>query len=165
MRRAFFVIGPESSGTRMMAESLISAGCYGDYSHGQRMDNMNFQGLPDLIVFRRSIPHADKWPPLEGIYKLIRAAGYEIVVLTMWRNEKYMILSQIKRYHVIDEEKAKKHIAKAYEIMCKFIDGKVHELVQYEDFVTDPEYRNELFWRYGLINPTIEYYNANEAYE
>ncbi len=49
--------------------------------------------------------------------------------------------------------------------MGEFSHGKECEIVGYEHFVTDPEYRSELFWEYGLTKPTIEYYNANEAYD
>lgn len=165
MRRAFFVIGCESSGTRMMVESLVSAGVFGDNEHEQMLDNLNFHNRPDLIVFRRSVPHEDRWPPLNALYNLIAAAGYEVVPFIMWRQEKYLVLSQTERGHVLSKDKAKEHINRAYNHIVKFAQGKKHELVQYEHFVTDVEYRSELFWEYGLTKPTIEFYNANEAYE
>ncbi len=165
MRKAFFVIGCESSGTRMLTESLISAGAYGDYAHVQRMDDLNFYDLPDVIAFRRSLPHARSWPPINALYNMMTLAGYEVITLIMWRKEKYTVLSQLKLGHVDSEEQAKKHIAEAFSRIGKFSHGKECEVVGYEEFVTDPWYRSGLFWDYGLTDPTITYYNANEAYD
>lgn len=165
MRRAFFVIGCESSGTRMMAESLISVGVYGDHGHSQRLDTLGFYDQPDIIVFRRSMPHARNWSPINALYDLMSRAGYEVITLIMWRKEKYTILSQIKQGHVNSEEMAKENIAEAFERIGKYSHGKECEVVGYEQFVTDPWYRSELFWDYGLTDPTITYYNANDAYD
>jgi hypothetical protein len=148
----------------MMTESLVSADVFGNHDHEQIMDNLNFFNRPDFIVFRRSLPHNDMWPPLDALYKLMTNAGYEVVTFIMWRLEKYMILSQIRHRHIGDAERAKEHINKAFKIIGEYSHGKECEVVQYEEFVTDAEYRSELFWDYGLTKPTIEYYNANEAY-
>ncbi len=164
MRRAFFVIGPESSGTRMMAESLISAGVYGDHDHVQRLDNLDFYDRPDIIVFRRSIPHAGVWPPINTLHRMMTVARYTVHTFIMWRKEEFTILSQIKRKHVTNKKQAKKNIKKAVKLIGEFSHGKECEVVGYEHFVTDPWYRSGLFRDYGLTDPTITYYNANEAY-
>ncbi|KKN62890.1 hypothetical protein LCGC14_0507430 [marine sediment metagenome] len=165
MRRAFFVIGCESTGTRMMTKALISAGAFGDSGHQQSLDNLNFYDRPDIIVFRRSIPHADMWPPINTLHRMMIAARYTVATFIMWRKEEFTIQSQLRRNHVQSEEKAKEQIKRALKLIGEFSHGKECEVVGYEHFVTDEWYRSELFWDYGLPKPTIEFYNANEAYK
>lgn len=69
-RNAYLVIGGESTGTRMVTELMIRAGCFGDSGHVQRVDGMIKEGRWDElnnimvrqpIVLRRSVPHDAKW--------------------------------------------------------------------------------------------------------
>ena len=52
--KAFLVVGPECSGTKMVNDALIKAGAFGQAGYEQEMDNLDFSGRPDLIVLRRS---------------------------------------------------------------------------------------------------------------
>ena len=52
----FLVIGPESSGTRMLAQAFISSGCFGDAGHSQRLDRDISVGKTPKVL-RSSLPH------------------------------------------------------------------------------------------------------------
>jgi LPS sulfotransferase NodH len=49
-KRAFLVLGPESSGTRLMTKLLMVAGCYGDDGHVQRLDRDPLPNVPFEVV-------------------------------------------------------------------------------------------------------------------
>ena len=81
-KRAFLVLGPGTSGMRLMTRLLIAAGCYGDDGDDQRLDH----GLPAdeaLIVWRRSLPHRGEWPDLRAMIRGLEAAGYETTAIVM----------------------------------------------------------------------------------
>jgi len=170
MRRIFFVIGAESSGTRMLTKSFTSVGVFGSAEHRQRLDGLNFNNIPEDIqnaVFRRSVPHAKMWPPLAGLYNLMKASGFDPVPIVIEREEKYVALSQVAAGHVenLEDAKAQIHFAKQHidSEMGKL--GISPALVNYERFVTDGKARERFFEQYGLREPDIDYYNANEKYE
>lgn len=69
-RRAYVVIGGESTGTRMVTNLLVKGGCFGDSGHTQRIDGMikekRFTELKEImdkqpVVIRRSLPHDSAW--------------------------------------------------------------------------------------------------------
>lgn len=170
MKRIFFVIGCESSGTRMLTKSFVSVGVFGNAQHRQRLDNLNFNIIPEDkqdAVFRRSVPHARMWPPLAGLYNLMKGSGFEPIPIVIEREELYVALSQIGAGHVttFEDAKANIHFAKHFinTEMGKL--GISPALVNYERFVTDGKERGRFFEQYGLREPDIEYYNANDKYE
>ena len=71
MKRAFLVLGAESSGTRLVTRLLIAAGCHGDGGHQQPFDKWQAASSPfdgkDPIVWRRSYPWTEYhlWPNLK----------------------------------------------------------------------------------------------------
>lgn len=88
IKRAFYVMGVPSSGTRLMTRLLISAGCVGTG------DNKDYQiwddNKPDadLIVIRRHLPRAAIPPTWSGpnvIYSL-QTLGYVVHVIIMTRD-------------------------------------------------------------------------------
>jgi hypothetical protein len=166
-RRAFYVIGPESSGTRMLAKAFIRSGVFGDASHTQRMDFLDFAGRPDEIMFRNSIPHAHVMMPIADITKKMEACGYEVVHVLIDRDDKYLLLSKVKRGHRPDIEVAKENLP----LERAHIEEQIKELgvepirVKYEDFVGSAELRRELFESLSLPEPNMYFFNANETYK
>jgi len=114
VKRAFIVIGPESTGTRLWTRVLIGCGCYGDGGHSQRLDAMIPKGEP-LIVWRRSAPHAHKWPDLAAMAQRLRGAGYPSVqVLVTTRDWWATTRAQVRDGHVRSEDEAASHLRIAY---------------------------------------------------
>lgn len=98
MRLAFIVIGPASSCTRMVKELLIDAGCYGDKTNQQTLDNT----IPDdwdLMVFHRSVPHGRYYPSLREIERRFNRAGIRTKWIVVLRDWIPTIRSKMKRNH------------------------------------------------------------------
>lgn len=167
MRRAFFIIGPESSGTRMLTESFVKLGAYGGNGHFQELDTMAFFDKPDFLVFRRSVPHAGDYPPIVDICRLMLGAGYEVIPVVIDRKNKYLALSQVKRGHADTGQDARRNIFTArLHINDQLKDlGIAPVRVKYVKFVTNAGVRKRFFRRFNLSEPAMSYYNANEAYE
>ncbi len=85
MRKAYLIVGPESSGTRVMTQIFVEGGCFGDFSHKQRLDNPGHFGN-DVIVWRRSFPYSGQWPSLEAIVRNLAIYNYEVYVVVMTRD-------------------------------------------------------------------------------
>lgn len=133
--RAFFVIGPESSGTRLMTRLLIAADCQGDDGHEQRWDREAPKG--EMIVWRRSFPHGGEWPKIEELAGSLIGQGYQVMFLVMSRDWHAMSDSQIQAGHVPGMETALKHIRDAYSRIFAFltITGYPFEIVNYETLI------------------------------
>lgn len=111
--RAYFVLGPESSGTRMMTEILISAGCFGDATSSQRLDS----GIPEgtsPIVWRRSAPHAQEYPPLGKMIGRVQGLGYDVRAIVMTRDWHAMLRSQVAWGHTPTVAKARERTRMGY---------------------------------------------------
>lgn len=139
--KAVFVIGPESSGTRLMTRLLIRAGCVGDDTHFQPFDT---HGLPAAsegrdVVWRRSLPHGGQWPDLVGMIQDARELGYDVRVVFMQRDDNVLILSQVAATHARTAEEAETHIMRAYsDYHDRLNDWRVlHYNVSYELLTAD----------------------------
>ena len=100
-----------------MTKLLIEGGCFGDWGHGQRLDSMILRKAPDLIVWRRSLPHARQWPPFCDILREINGAGYEAMVIVMVRERKAMAASQKLRGHIMTIAQGYSNIRTAYDLI------------------------------------------------
>lgn len=164
--RAFLVVGPESSGTRLMTKLLIAAGCEGDDGNEQRWD----EGLPqgDQVVWRRSLPHGGVWPDLDEVLWGLNGRGYQVLFLVMSRDWHAMGDSQVQAGHVSDMETALKHIRDAYSRICATltITGYPFEIVNYETLVRPGgEAVARLMERLGLtIVRPVDIYDGNAKY-
>ena len=162
MKKAFFVVGAESSGTRMLTEAFISAGCYGDAGHEQRLDRERLDEAPGLVVFRRSLPHATKWPDLEKMKQRFTDAGYMVVMVQVKRNMDIMVQSQLRgEQHAKNKDQAIANILKANKTIRQY----EHKTVHYESFVTDADVREEFFFNLGLPAPDMQFYDGNLKYQ
>lgn len=111
--KAYLVLGPESSGTRMMTDIMIAAGCDGTSGHSQIWDAKPPDG--NVIVWRRSIPHSGVWPDIARMVELLRGVGYTVMAVVMQRDWHTMTQSQIRdAQHAPDRDTALINIARAY---------------------------------------------------
>lgn len=161
-KRAILVLGSESSGTRMMTKAIVRSGFWGQAEHSQLMDNLEFNGRADNIVFRRSLPHSHHWPDINNIIARMEGAGYDVIVVCMHRKPEFTAQSQVVQGHVGNLEEAHANIAEA-EYRMETIKNALH--IQYEEFVTNDVYRNHVYHILSLPEkPDMVFYNANEKY-
>ena len=169
MKTAYFILGPESSGTRMITKAFCSLpGMYGDYKHRQRMDNNDFSETPNQIVLRKSLPHGDAWPAIADIITLMKLSGYKIIVpILILRDKDATVNSQLRHVHEKEDEKSRNNISfsidHTYKELMKV--NLVPVVICYEPFVKYEEVRKLFFDSLGLPNPVMDFYNANEQYE
>ena len=165
MSRGFIVVGPERSGTRMLTESLISVGVDGDSGHVQKVDKANFHLIDDDFVIRRSFPHGHiQAPNLQEIANAMRSAGHLPITLVILRQVPFVWKSR-EREGWDQSDFYNVPLAMANIFVHIHGAGLEPHVVSYETFVTMPEVREELFSRFDLPAPTIEYFNANDKYE
>jgi hypothetical protein len=144
MKRAYLVLGPESSGTRFITRLLIDAGCFGDGDHGQRLDfleqreRINEDVLPKdetPIVWRRSYPHRGIFVDIGKAVAQLRAKGYDVRAVVTSRDWFPMLQSQVKVGHVPDESIGQAHSRMAYRYIFKYLPEDVpFIIVSYESF-------------------------------
>ena len=166
-RRAFYIVGPESSGTRMLIKSFIRVGVHGDAGHTQTMDCMDFSNFPDDIVFRQSIPHGRCMPLIGKITSRIESFDYKVFHVVIDREDKYLLLSKVKRGHQPDMGSAVKRLPRERKYIAEQMKdmGVQPALVQYENFVGSAEARRKFFEAYSLPEPNMYFWNANDTYE
>lgn len=114
MKKLYFVIGPESSGTRLTTRILCESGCFGDFEHYQRLDefvNLNrsldsIVGDSKLIVFRRSVPHGGEFPFVPDIELMFSTYGFDPYILIPIRNLFELCKSKMKNQGIESMEGA-----------------------------------------------------------
>ena len=115
--RAFLVVGPESSGTKLATRLLMAAGCKGDCGHRQRFDVSPPDG-EDPVVWRRSMPHGhprNAWPDIADMVLLLRKVPYEVSALVTTRDWRSMVMSHVHdQQHARSAEEAERLIREAY---------------------------------------------------
>lgn len=167
-KRAFLVMGPESSGTRLMTQLLIAAGCDGDGDHWQRWDEETPEA--PLIVFRRHTP-ANRTPPWADDNDVIRGLqdlGYTVHVVLITRDWHSTIISQVEAPHAASVEEAIEKIRNAWRRIFANLQPDVDfDVVSYESLVMRPAGTVRfLFQRLGLPapDPMPRIYDGNEKY-
>lgn len=165
-RRAFFVLGPEGSGTHMLTDAFRSVGCHEEPWHGgwPPDGNYKFNTMPDLFVFRRSLPHAKRFADLRAIREQMEAAGYKVQPLFIVRDWYCTIQSVLRRDYQrvswICEQNMRKGPLLAFEA---FPDDLIY--VTYESFCFHRKFRRWLFCdRLQLPEPKLEIHYANKRY-
>lgn len=138
MKTAYLVIGPESSGTRMMTKILVQAGCAGDHDYFQRWDTERFAG--QKVVWRRSVPHDGKWLSSTSMINRSIAEGYTPKLIIMNRDWAPVIESQVAHKHSKNHIVALGKVRRAYkEIYDGLLSKNVEFLViSYESLVQRP---------------------------
>lgn len=151
---AYLVLGPESSGTRMMTKLLIAAGCIGDGDHEQRWDEHLPEGETP-IVWRRSLPHGGEWPSLDLMTHRLRERSYRVHAVVMARDWTAVARSQQEHWgHTW--ETALHNIRTAYPyIFSSLLKFQVpYVMVSYESLVQHgSQSLSELLGSIGLVPP------------
>lgn len=167
MKRAFLVLGPEASGTRMLTQAFISVGVFGDGDHKQRLDKADFKIQPYEIVWRRSVPHTKKhiYPNLSEMYEKLKVCDYDVFPLIIYREKEITIQSQLRSNHA-SLERARYNISKGLDFLFTELDklSLTSTLVSYEIFVEHESYRKHLFSRFNFKNPIIKIRQENNKY-
>ncbi|KKN84449.1 hypothetical protein LCGC14_0289110 [marine sediment metagenome] len=159
MLRAYLVLGPESSGTRMMTEILIAAGCVGDPGHDQHFD----QEFPteETIVWRRSVPHGGEWPPLDLMIHRLKQSGYAVFAVVTMRDWTAMARSQVEHWnHSFDS--AINNIRTAYPyIFSSMLKFQVPYIMTSYESLKEYGPQKDLFSAIGLEAPAFEVRDEN----
>ena len=160
MKRAFIVMGPPSSGTRLITRLLIAAGCEGDGDHHQRYDDT--APMSDLIVFRRHMPdrRIPKWADDENIITAVQRLGYTVTVVIANRDWHCTIKSQLAAPHAADVGEAYDWLRDSWRLIFKHLPDDVDfHIVNYESLVQRPyKVTATLCEQLGLKRPSaIEY--------
>lgn len=165
MKRAYFVLGPESTGTRLLTEILIDVGCVGDVGHDQRHDKI--PPTDDMIVWRRSFPHSGQWPRVGEMINQVSSLGYKSYAVVTIRDMTATIDSQMATWGRTKEE-AIDSIRTAYVFIFECL-ARFHVpyiIVSYESLVQWKEVAlKELFPIIGLDPPEkVNVYDANKKW-
>lgn len=173
MKRAYFVLGCEGSGTRMLTAAFISVGCRGSADHFQPLDALDFTGDDDL-VFRRSLPHGGQWPDLHKIADAMKAAGYTVVPVFSYRKTDYLVAHQLRTDREHEGQRVPPYADHADDVLMhlRLAMNKAYDLAEwvghplvvipYEAFVESELMQLFLFRSLGLTAPKPVFYNANE---
>lgn len=166
MKRAFIILGPESSGTRLLTQLFIKAGCAGDPGHTQRLDKE--KPVEPLVVIRRSYPYRKQWPNLAKLSGRLQSAGYDVFVIVIIRSLQFTVLSALNQKHTASMEKAQHRSLEGFkQIGAALFASKLPFVwVTYEALVQWPEQTTRwLFDQAGLKPPPeIEIYDGNRKY-
>jgi len=138
-KKAFLVLGARSTGTRMFTEMLIQAGCYGDSTHKQRLDESLYMKpvTRRFTVWRRSVPHFDDKQFIDIGEMVSMLYGCEIFAFVMVREWLVMLESQVRAGHEANRDDAYSLSMKAYSHIIKGLEDQ-HlnwQFVSYEALV------------------------------
>lgn len=157
-KQAFFIVGAEGSGTRMLADSFVAAGCI---ACDRDIAFFLAEQQPSWLVVRRSLPQAGEWLALEAVIKTLRAKQYKCTVLFVVRDQLASELS-IKRKE--ENPTAREDFWHALSVMAAFAQEYEGRLLSYEYFVLSQDYRRAIMRGYGLREPETKFYDGNKQY-
>ena len=169
-KKAVFVVGPESSGTRNMASILIDNGFSGDKGHDQRYDNLRLveSESPNKFVLRRSIPHGNNWVNISMFLEFFSHIGYEVKVLVTLRDFDCMKASQVNAGHASSEEEAHRRTKASYLHIFSHLLNKGFDfsVVQYETLISNTDFALKNISKFlgEEIKLHKELYDGNKKY-
>lgn len=161
-KRAFIIIGSESSGTKLLAKAFSKAGAAGDAWHKQRFDETD--PTEPVVFLRRSYPHGGEWPELAELVERFGKLGYEVQVVVIVRSMRFTMASRETRHGVTNAmERARGALAAIGAQLAAT--GVPFVWVTYEELVQRPKLT--LGWLFdwaGLKRPLIKVRDENEKY-
>jgi len=148
VKRAFLVLGPESSGSRFVTELLVNAGCEGSADHHQPFDNDPPRDQ-ELVVWRRSYPHGEDWPDAFELIEDLRVRGYSVAAVVCMRDFYAMCASQVRVEHAPNTTQALTGVRHAYRSIFADITlcAVPYWIVSYESLVARPTRAAQAFVR------------------
>jgi len=169
MAKGILVYGAEGSGTRLFTKILLSAGCIGDSDHSQEFDNDIPEAGDDDLVWRRSFPHARRWPNIEWMVESLRDKGYEVNAVVMCRDWKAQIGSQMGHGHIGMERIGYRNAQIVYPAIFTWLSNLnvPYILVTYEGLVMRPKQYAEYilgFFGLELEEDMVDVYDGNKKY-
>lgn len=162
VKRAYFVMGATSSGTRLMGRLLVAAGCSSDGTVPAIKNDHNdlwetVKPTANQIVMRRHSPVGRKpfWAKDPNIIKALWMEDYDVVGIVMSRCQVIVEQSMLAAPHTDELSKARGQTGFFWKsIMQNIPDQCPFEVVQYESLVNQPElYLKLLGERWGLQFP------------
>jgi hypothetical protein len=165
-----FVTGPESSGNRFTVKLLKEAArCHGKSGHVQPLDHkrrgkqkkdwstldenvlINIHKNQPCAVIHRSFPHNNNFVDLTTMAKIARKNDFLPQVIVLVRLMPAVLDSQVKRKHVLNEQKARINTKRAYlEIFKDIMDDNLPYTIVVYEFLNDPDYVKWLFEEIGI---------------
>lgn len=87
MKKTFIIIGPESSGNRLMRHIFVESGCFNCdepdiYPGGIRLLKNDIEN----VVMCRSIPNGNTWFNLECVQDIFQLSGFSVYFILLFRN-------------------------------------------------------------------------------
>ena len=150
----------------MLTDAFRSVGCHEEPWHGGYPDdgNYRFNTMPDLFVFRRSLPHVYRWPDIQVIRKQMEYdGGYKVQPLLIMRDWFCTIKSVIRRGYQGEWETCESNMRQGPLMAFRDLPDLIY--VTYESFCHHPQFRRWLFVeKLELPNPTLEIKYANPKY-
>jgi len=185
-KKAYLVLGAESSCTRFITKCLVDAGCVGRTGHNDHEQEIDFKDpTEDCIVWRRSYPHAwgrsNKYPYVlpntigipdtDKMYNKLKSLDYKIVVVVTTRDWFATSMSGVTkktRPHSNTMNKAYDNTKNSYKKIFNFINKYDLEYVMmnYESLILyGKEYMNQML---KLINlkelKKLDFKDSNKKY-
>jgi len=145
-RKVFFVLGGESTGTRLTTRLLVDAGCFGDVDHTQRIDEWAYKHVGSLeerlqkgqpLVWRRSFPYGEKYPDImkDLVDPMFRLYGVnhddDVMFLVTMRNWLCAAKSAVAARHCDTKEEAINRLKFAYVKIFSFF----AKIVRYQSLI------------------------------
>lgn len=117
---AYVVVGPESSGNRLVTSLLIRAGCQGTAGmHGDFVQTLPTVETPAAII--RSVPHGPRFPDLGAEYRTLRNRGYYTrYVVTM--RDPFCVVSSMEANRGHSKDQAWEIYRRAYPFIFRHIE-------------------------------------------
>lgn len=168
LNKAFFIIGPESSGTRMMTQAFIALGAYGDGGHFQKLTKEGYGAGHPVIAVRRSVPHGTKMPNITQVIRELKKHNYEVIPIVIVRDKDKCAASQVKNGHAKTLQEAKDSIKRSVNFIHSHLSNFPNiwpHFIQYEPFVKKKRIRDCFFTRFGFEHPAMEFYDGNAKYK
>ena len=142
MYKVFFVLGGESSGTRITTKFLINGGVLGSAEHAQPYD-ISIRGAKTPFVWRRSFPHDKRMPDvaLEMLHPLVEEgiidSPDDLLVLVTVRNWLAAEYSAVDQNHSYDRAEANYRNREGYKAIFRFLQFHEYpfEIVPLEAFL------------------------------
>ena len=168
MKMAYFILGSEGSGTHMLRNALIEAGCSWKQEHESHLDNYKFEEMKSPFVFRRSLPHAGRWPNLRYLVATMQQAEFDVHILFTIRDFNASAKSVIRRDYQGTEYDCYHNQREAIVSIGEFLGYYPAKFtyITYESFCLSEGFRKWLFNdRLGLPYPeNFEIKYGNDKY-
>jgi len=169
-KRCFFVVGPEGSGTYMVAEWLSAGGC--EYvAEEENLRHILETCRNDNVVIRRSLPHRNRWVDIAEIGRSINfGTDYDVIFIGITRDQFATVQSiqnrsfDITDYDVLLLSNRRSAIAQISSIVLDFRG----EIITYESMVNNEAFRRRFWAHLGLewhdYPEDYKFYNGNLKY-